>query len=144
MAGFTDTVEQDILNGVFAAAAWAGYASLWVALSSTAPTDAGANVTEPTTGAYARVQTVNADWAAATGTAPTTKSNANVITFPTATADWLAGVNLTHFVLFDATTLGDAVATGALDVAKPVLNGDTASFAVGQLSLKLGDEGDPF
>jgi hypothetical protein len=90
------------------------------------------------------VSTAAADWGAAPGTAPATKSNTAVKTFPTATADWVAGVNLTHFGLFDASTAGNLLAWGALGTAKPVLNGDTASFAAAALVLKLGDPGDTY
>lgn len=139
MTGLVDAQEQAVLDGMFQDPSFAGFATLWVGLSSTTPTDAGGNITEPTTGSYARVATVAADWGAATGAAPVTKSNANVVTFPTATADWLAGVNLTHFVLFDAATLGNAVNTGVLTTPKPVLTDDTAEFGVGDLVMRLGD-----
>lgn len=139
MAGFVDVVEQAILNGLLQDASWAGYATLWVGLSSTTPTDAGGNITEPSGGAYARVATTGTDWSAASGTAPAQKTTTAVLTFPQASADWLAGVNLTHFVLFDASTAGNAVVFDALTVARPVLNGDTASFAAGALVIRLGD-----
>jgi hypothetical protein len=142
MPGFTDAVEQDILDGIFAANAWAGYDDLWVGLSSTTPTEAGGNVTEPSSGAYARVQTDETDWAAATGTAPAAKANSATVTFPTATGDWVAGADLTHFTLHDAATDGNVVAFGALGTAKPVLEDDTASFGAGDLVLQLGDPGD--
>ncbi|MGH3878059.1 MAG: phage tail fiber protein [Actinophytocola sp.] len=144
MAGAVDVEEQAILNGILQDPAYAGYATLYIGLSSTTPTEAGANVTEPSAGAYARVSTTGTDWGAATGTAPATKSNTAVKTFPTATADWLAGVNLTHFVLFDAPTAGNVKWWGALGTAKPVLNGDTPSFAAGALVLKLGDPTDTY
>lgn len=142
MTGLVDAQEQAVLDGILQDPSFAGFTTLWVGLSSTTPTDAGGNITEPTAGSYARVATDAADWGAATGTAPATKSNTSVITFPTATADWLAGVNLTHFVLFDAATLGDAVATGPLTTPKPVLTDDTAQFGAGDLVLRLGDPAD--
>jgi hypothetical protein len=146
MAGFTDLVELKILNQFLQDpnTDFPGYATLYIGLSSTTPTDAGGNVTEPATGSYARVSTTGADWGAATGTAPCTKSNTAVKTFPTATADWLAAANLTYFVLYDALTVGNLVAFGQLTTTKPVLNGDTASFAAGALILKLGDPGDSY
>jgi hypothetical protein len=49
----------------------------------------------------------------------------------------LAGANLTHWVLFDALTTGNAIAFGALDTPKPVENGDTPSFAAGDLNTTL-------
>jgi hypothetical protein len=141
---FVDTVEQALLNHFLTDPAYTPPATMYIALSSTTPTDAGANVTEPSGGSYARVSTVAADWGAATGTAPATKANTATKTFVQATADWVAGANLTHFVLFDALTVGNVVAWGALTVAKPVLNGDTPSFAVGALVLKLGKPTDTY
>ncbi len=144
MAGFTDKIEQAILNHVFTDPAWTPPTTLYIGLSSTTPTEAGGNITEPSGSGYARVSTVAADWDAATGSAPATKANGAVKTFPAATGDWVAGANLTYFVLFDASTAGNAVAFGALATPKPILNGDTPSFAAGSLVLKLGDPGDSY
>lgn len=108
--------------------------AVWVAMSSTTPALAGTGVTEPTGGAYARVATTGATWnAAAAGSI----SNAAAITFPTATADWAAGANLTYGVLYDAVTAGNVLGYGVLTVAKNVLNGDTASIAIGGLTITI-------
>ena len=146
MPGFVDSIEQKILNQFLQDpnTDFPGFATLWIALSTTTPTEAAGNFTEPSTGSYARVSTTGADWGAATGTAPATKSNTATKTFPTATADWSSGANMTYFGLFDASTAGNLVAYGALGTAKPVLNGDTASFAAAALVLKLGDPTDSY
>lgn len=141
---FVDSVEQALLNHIFTDPTYTPATTLYIGLSSTTPTDAGGNITEPSTGSYARVSTVAADWGAASGTAPATKSNTATKTFPTATADWVSGANLTNFVLFDAPTAGNAVGFGALTTAKPVLNGDTPSFAAAALVVKLGKPSDSF
>jgi hypothetical protein len=144
MAGFTDATEQAILDGLFNDPAWAPPTTLYLALSSTTPTEAGGNFTEPSGGAYARVSTVAADWSAASGTAPASKTNTATKTFPTATANWASGSNLTHFGIYDASTAGNLLCWGALGTAKPVLNGDTASFAASALVIKLGDPADSY
>lgn len=144
MAGFVDTVEQALLNHFLTDPAYTPPATMYLALSSTTPTEAGANFTEPSTGSYARVSTAATDWGAATGTAPATKSNTAVKTFPTATADWASGANLTHFGLYDASSAGNLLAWGPLTTAKPVLSGDTASFGAASLVLKLGDPSDSY
>jgi hypothetical protein len=144
MPGFVDSVEQSLLNHFLTDPAYTPPATMHIGLSSTTPAEAGTGATEPSGGAYARVSTVAADWSAASGTAPAVKTNTAVKTFPTATADWVAGANLTHFGLWDAATAGNLLAFGALTTAKPVLNGDTASFAAGALILKLGDPGDSY
>src|SRR5512143_2488239 len=137
-----DSEEQAVLNGILADPAYSGHSTHYVGLSSTTPTDSGTNFTEPSGGAYARVARAATDWGAASGTAPATKSNSTVVTFAQATADWVAGADLTHFGLFATLAGADIFAWGALGTAKPVLNGDTASFAVGALVLKLGKPSD--
>jgi hypothetical protein len=144
MAGFTDYLEQKLLDHLFTDPAYTPPATLYVALSSTTPTEAGGNITEPSGGSYGRVATAAADWSAASGTAPAVKTNTATITFPTATADWVSAANLTYFVLYDASTVGNALAFGALTVPKPVLNGDTPSFPASALAIKLGDPGDTY
>ncbi len=146
MAGFTDFLEHALLDHLFSDAAYAPPATLWVALSTTTPAEAGTGFTEPSSGSYARVATTAADWAAATGTAPSTKSNTAAITFPTATGDWSSGANMAFFGLFDddGTPSGNLLAFGALTTPKAVLNGDTASFAASTLVIKLGDPSDTY
>jgi hypothetical protein len=144
MAGLTDVMEQNLLNHLFTDPAYTPPANWFVALSSTTPAEDGSNFTEPSTGAYARVSTAAADWAAAAGTAPAIKDNVNAITFPTATADWVAAANLTHFGLFEAGTGGTVRMWGALTTPKPCLSGDTMSFPAGTLDVKLGDPGDSY
>jgi hypothetical protein len=144
MAGFTDATERAILDHVLTDPAWTPPATLYIGLSSTTPTEAGGNFTEPSGGAYARVATTSADWSAASGTAPAVKTTTATKTFPTATATWVSGANLTHFGLFDASSAGNLVVWGALTTAKPVTSGDVASFEAGGLTLKLGDVGDSY
>jgi len=108
--------------------------TVYVGLSSTTPTLAGANITEPSTGGYARVTTSGASWGSAAAGSIT---NAAVLTFPAATADYLAGANLTYGIVYDAVTAGNVLGYGVLTVPKNVLNGDTASIAIGQLTITI-------
>lgn len=128
---FTDFWENEILDHILNDGAYTAPTNIFVALSTTTPTDAGLNVTEPAGGAYARVSTGAADWNAA---AAGTKDNANAITFPTATASW---GTITHFVLYDASSLGNALAFGALGTSKAIGTDDTAEFAAGDLDITL-------
>lgn len=138
---FSNRTAQALLNSLFGKTsnfgALASRPTIYVGLSSTTPAEAGTGVTEPSTGSYARVATAASDWNAATNADPSVVDNASVITFPTATADWLSGANLTYFVLYDASTSGNLLGFGALSSAKPVLNGDTAEFAAGSLDVSL-------
>lgn len=149
--GFIDALELAVLDHIMGNAAYAQVAQWFVGLSSSTPTDAGTNFTEHTIGnaGYARVETEGTGtngpaWANATGTAPAYVDNAEAITFPTATGDWLTGSNATHFGLFAASSGGTAQIIGALTTPKPILNGDTASFAVGAVRIQLGDPGDSY
>lgn len=144
MAGFTDLVEKSLLDHFLTDPAYTPPATMYIGLSSTTPADAGTGFTEPSGGAYARVATSAGDWAAATGTAPCTKTTTVAKTFPTATADWSSGAPMTNFGLFSAVTGGNLLAYGAVTTPKPVLLGDTAAFAAGALVLKLGDPSDTY
>lgn len=136
MGGFTRAVRKALLDHYFGKSTLTP-PTIYVGLSSTTPTSAGANVTEPSGGAYTRVATAAADWNASTAADPCSLDNANAITFAAASADWVAGANLTHAVLFDAPTAGNVIGFGALAVAKPVLSGDTANYPAGSIDVTL-------
>ncbi|MGL5908446.1 MAG: phage tail fiber protein [Phycicoccus sp.] len=138
---FTDAIEQALLNHVLNKATYPVNATVHVGLSSTTPDDAGANFTEPVGNGYGRQPALAAAWGNASGTAPAAITNTSVITFATATGNWAAG-NMTHFGLFTALTAGTLICWGALTVPKQILSGDTASFAVSSLALRLGKTGD--
>lgn len=149
--GFIDTLELAVLDHVMGNAAYTQVTQWFMGLSSSTPTDAGGNFTEQSigTGGYARVECEGTGsngpaWDAATGTAPAYVANTEAITFPAATADWFSAANATHFGLFTASTGGTAQIVGNLTTAKPILNGDTASFAAGAIRVQLGDPGDTY
>lgn len=108
--------------------------TIYVGLSTSTPTMAGGNITEPAGGAYARVETSTSDWADATDADPSVLSNAEIITFPKATASW---GTITHFVLYDAATAGNVLGYGALTTSKAIANTDTARFEAGELDVQL-------
>lgn len=141
MAGLISTLEAALLDHLLNDGAYTPPSNWFVALSTTTPTEAGGNFTEPSGNGYARVSTAAADWAAASAGDPSVKDNANAITFPQATGSW---GTVTHFGLFTASSGGTVQVWGALDVSKAVGNLDTVSFAVGALDVKLGDPSDPY
>lgn len=133
MAGsFSNTLENKVLDHIFMNTSYTMPTNLWVALgtagSDTAFTELAA------TGAYARVSTSGATWTAATGGS---LNNGVDITFPTATADWNAGSNISYFAIYDASTAGNFIAWGSLTTAKAILNGDTAKFLTGSIVVTL-------
>lgn len=105
---------------------------LYVALLSAAPSEAG-SITELSGGGYARAQLnpSDANWAAATA-GDGNASNAVAISFPEATADWVAA---THLAIMDAATGGNALFIGALAAARTATTGTTVSFSVGDLDI---------
>jgi hypothetical protein len=103
---FARRTAEGILEHITGQAAIFAEPTAYVALFTTAPTDdTGTSAVEASGGSYARVSTAAADWnAASTTTDPTTISNANAITFATATAAWGTVV---AWGLYDAATAGN-------------------------------------
>jgi len=133
MGSFGDFLENELLDHVFGAAAYAAPATLYMALSTADPLDDGSGLNEPVGGAYARASVTNdlTEWPAA---AAGSKSNANQITFPTATALW---GTVTHFAIMDAASGGNMLAHGSLTTPKTIDPGDTASFAASDVTITL-------
>jgi len=107
----SDALENLFIDHLFRSAAWAKPTALWVALFTSAPSDAGGGV-EVSTGGYARVNLPPGDgnWTAtqggATGVSNGTggmTSNNVAITFAAPTADW---ATVGWFALFSASSGG--------------------------------------
>ena len=131
MAGKADYLENELLDHVLSAATWTAPVTVYVALYTAAPTDAGGG-TEVTGGAYARVAVTNnaTNWPAAAAGA---KANGTAITFPAPTANW--GV-IVAFAILDAAAAGNFLYWGLVTPNKTVNNGDPApSFAIGDLDV---------
>lgn len=130
---FTDFLELEVLDQLFGGLDYAEPATLYIALSTTTPTDAGGNFTEPSGNGYVRKSVANdkTTWTTAVAGA---LSNAIEIAFAIATGSW---GTITHFGIYDAVTGGNLLATGVLSVAKPIDEDDTAKFAVGSLNVTL-------
>ena len=134
MAGsFGDFLENELLDHVFANAAYTAPTTLFLALSTADPLDDASGLTEPSGGGYARTSVANnlTEWPAAAGGS---KSNANPISFATATG---SQGTVTHFAIMDALTLGNMLAHGDLTTPKTIDPGDTASFAAGDITITL-------
>lgn len=144
MAGSkSDFLEKRVLDVFIGGATYTPPANLHIALYTTGTlteTSTGGlpGAVEVTGGGYARgVSTNNAtNWPAAASTADnpprTRKSNANAISFPTATADW---GNITQWAIVDAATGGNIYYYGTFDVAKQILEGDTATLPPGAIKI---------
>lgn len=138
---FSNYAAQAVLNSLFGKTsnfgALASAPTIHIGLSSTTPAEDGTNVTEPSGGSYARVATSGATWNAATLADPSLLDNTAQIAFPQASADWGAGANMTHVVLYDALTVGNFLGSFALTTPKPVLSGDTFVIDPGDMDVTL-------
>jgi len=131
MAGSkSDFLENELLDHVLGNAAYSAPATVYVALYTAAPTDAGGG-TEVTGGSYVRKSVTNnvTNWPAASGGA---KANGTEITFIEATASW---GEVVAFGIFDAESGGNLLYWADLTVSKTIGSGDTAKFAVGDLDV---------
>lgn len=143
MAGYTNHLKNLLLDSILRGYQYSHTtpASYYVALYVGDPDAAGVEVSG---GDYARVA-VSRTSGAWNGTHGTTTgassgttgqlSNAGLVTFPAPIANWGA---ITHFAVFDASTAGNRLLSGALAATITVNNGDPApQFAPGQLTVTL-------
>ncbi len=142
MGGFVDSEEMKMLDHYTGKTAYT-VPTWYVALSTTLPTEAAGNFTEPSGGAYARVALTPATWTAASGGDPSSTSYGGSIAFAQATGGW---GTVTYFGLYSVATLGTGLVRfwGTLTNPKAIQTSDTASFAANTLLIKLGDPPDVY
>lgn len=126
MAGFSDYLEQAILNHFFRGQAFTPPATIYASLHTADPGDTGAN--EVSGAGYSRMAIA---FSAASGGAIANS----------AAVSWTAGAawgTITHWALWDAASGGNMLASGAFSTSKTLGSGDTLVIPVGQLSLSFG------
>jgi len=131
MAGSkSNYLENAILDHVLGASVYSAPATVYVALYTTAPTDAGGG-TEVSGGSYARVAVTNnaTNWPAASGGS---KSNGTDIIFPTASGSW---GTVAAFAILDASSGGNFMYWADLDTSKAIGSTDVAKFATSSLTI---------
>lgn len=106
MVGFTDYWARKVIDHSDGKTSIGSLPTVYVGLFTAAPSDAGGG-TEVSGGSYARVATSGATWNGASGSAPSSTTNAAQIQFPQATANWGTVV---AFGLFDAASGGNLLA----------------------------------
>ena len=127
MSEMSNYLENALINVTLRATAYTAPTTVYVALFTTDPTDAGSG-TEVTGGSYART--------AVTMGAPSNGVSLNSadVTFPTATASWgtvgWIGIN-------DASTSGNLLYHSPLDTSKTIDSGDIFKISTGNLSITL-------
>lgn len=137
-------LENNIIDWLLRGQAFTPPATVYLALFTAAPTDAGGG-TEVTGGSYARASLTCslANFAgtqgagttvASSGTGGVTSNNV-VITFPVPSANW---GTVTHVAAFDAITAGNLLFHSALAVTRTINNGDSApAFPISNLTFSL-------
>lgn len=131
-------LERTLLDFLLSGVAYTPPSIIYLALStssfSTNATGSVMNEVITTNTAYGRVaiNATLANFPAASGSNPATKSNGVVFTFPTATASW--GTILSAY-LVDALTGGSILYGADLTASKVIQTGDTATYAVGALTI---------
>ena len=104
--------------------------TLYIALSTTDFTNAGDSGTEPVGNGY--IREAHAAWDAATARAT---ENTGVITFETASGAW---GDIEYWAIFDQEALGgNCIAFGAFDVAKGIVDGNTATIADAEIVVSV-------
>ncbi len=123
---FTNFLETEILDHVFAGSAYTAPSTHYLALYTAAPGETGGG-TELSGSSYVR-QSVSFS------TTGDTTSNDASIEYPTASGLW---GTITHVGVFDAATGGNLMAYAALAIAKSIDSGDVIRIPVGDLDITL-------
>lgn len=131
MSAKSDYLENKFLDHVLGNTAYSVPATVYVALYTATPNDAGGG-TEVSGNGYARASVTNntTNWPNASGGS---KSNGAAIQFAAASGGSWGTV--THFALFDAASAGNMLYYGALTSSKTINDGDQAQFAASTLTI---------
>jgi hypothetical protein len=127
MSAISNYLENALLNATLRNTTYTSPATVYAALFTTDPTDAGSGA-ECTGSGYARK--------AITFGAPSNgvTTNSAACEFDQATGSW---GTLTHFAIFDALTTGNMLYYGALTASKTIASGDVFKFATSSVSVTL-------
>jgi len=126
----SDYLENAILDHVLGSNTFVKPGTVYIAVYTTAPNDAGGGVEVSALG-YTRlaVPNTNAYWSPAVGGV---KTNAQTLAFGQAVAPW---GTLVAAAIFDAASGGNMLYHGALSVPRVVTAGDTVRFMAGEIDL---------
>ena len=124
---FSNFLETEILDHVFAGAAYTAPTTKYLALFTAVADGETGSVTEVTGGGYVR-QSV------AFTTSGNTTSNNAAVEYPTATANY---GTVTHVGVYDASSSGNLMAYAALSSNKTIETGDVFRVPSGDLDITL-------
>ena len=128
MSAISNYLENALLNATLRNTSYTSPTTVYAALFTSDPTDAGTG-TECTGTGYTRK--------AITFAAPSggvTTNSAAACEFDQATGDW---GTITHFGIFDALTTGNLLYYGALTIPKVISSGDVFKFSTSSVSVTL-------
>lgn len=127
MAEMSNYLEDALINATLRNTAFTSPTTVYVALFTSDPTDAGSG-TEVSGGSYARV--------AVTFGAPSNgvSTNSANVEFPTCTSSW---GTITHIGIMDALTTGNLLYHTALTTSKVIDVDDIFRITTGNLSVTL-------
>jgi len=123
---FSNYLETELLDHVFTNSAYTAPSTLYLALFTSAPGEAGGG-TEVSGSGYLR-QT------AAFTVSGNEATNSASIEFPTATGSY---GTITHVGVFDASTSGNLLCYAALSTSKAIESGDVFRVPAGDLDITL-------
>lgn len=127
MSEMSNYLENALVNATLRNTSYTSPATVYVALHTADPTDAGTGA-EVSGGSYART---SATFGAPSDGSSTTTAD---ITFPTATASW---GTVTHIGIWDASTSGNLLYHTPLDTSKAIDSGDVFKILTGNLTVTL-------
>jgi hypothetical protein len=136
-SGKNEALSQLLLNFLFNGGTFTATSSIYLALFSVAPS-ISSNGTEATGTSYARLAVVvstTTNFATISGST-TTVQNAVAQTMATAGGNWSSSSNMTDAGFFTTSGGSTLLYWGDLTVAKPILNGDTPSFAINAITVQ--------
>jgi|TARA_Y100000034_G_scaffold99739_1_gene122704 hypothetical protein len=127
---FTNYLETEILDHVFAGAAYTAPGTHYLALFTAVSDGEAGSVTEVSTSgtAYARV-------AVSFSTSGDTTSNSGAVEYATATGSGFGTV--THVGVYDASTSGNLMCYATLTASKAIAAGDVFRVPAGDLDITL-------
>jgi hypothetical protein len=133
--GFSNYLENKVLDLLFGSTAYSVPGTLYIGLSTDTidDTTTGSTVVEPSGGAYARVAVTNDKTTWSTASNGSVQNDIDIL-FPEATASW---GTVTHMFIADAVSGGNILVWGALTTTKAIGVGDTAKFSAGDLVINL-------
>jgi hypothetical protein len=123
---FSNYLETELLDHVFAGNAYTSPAAVYVGLFTSSPSEDGSG-TEVSGGSYARR---SGSFTVSGNTATTSAA----IEWPTATASW---GTITHIGIYDASTNGNLLAYAALTASKSIASGDVFRIPSGDIDITL-------